>query len=227
MTQAIANIGENAYKRRADLVLRTTKPALTSPTLQEVKMAAPTTARLHLLFNYDPVSGVLIWRERSPSDFKTLLAYESFVANRMGQPAGGIDAQGYRRVTIGNSLFLQHKLIWQMAFDEVPKYPDSEIDHINGDRADNRLSNLRKVTKSDNQRNGSLRRNNASGVNGVNWVASKQRWLARIWDGPHHRYLGQFKNLEDARQARVRAERELEYHPGHGKEPRCAILSDS
>jgi len=90
-----------------------------------------------------------------------------------------------------------------------------EIDHINGDRSDNRIANLRKVTKSDNQRNAGKRVNNTSGVHGVNWkprynsIPGDGRWVARIWNGPRHIYLGQFRSLREAEIARKAAERVL------------------
>lgn len=180
-------------------------------------MATPTQARLRELFNYDQETGLLIWRERPPSDFKNVAAHNSFVTRCQGRPAGHIDGLGYRIIRIGHDGYKAHRLIWLYVVGEWPAYPQFEIDHLNGDRSDNRIQNLRKVTKSENQRNGSMRSTNSSGVIGVNWVKSKRRWVARIWDGPRHRYLGQFKSLEDAQQARAAAERDLGYHPGHGK----------
>lgn len=180
-------------------------------------MAIPTQARLRELFNYDPELGLLIWKRRPATDFRNIPQFYSFNARFSGKPAGHIEAQGYRIIVCDGVAHKAHKLVWLFVIGEWVQYPIFEIDHLNGDRSDNRIQNLRKVTKSDNQRNSSLRVNNASGVNGVNWVTSKRRWLARIWDGDIHRYLGAFKNLEDARQARIRAEREIGYHEGHGK----------
>jgi hypothetical protein len=213
-----ANIAENRYIGRADLVVRRTRPALTTTERMRFDMAIPTQARLRELFNYDPISGLLVWKDRDASQFKTKSSHASFVARCAGRPAGHIEAQGYRVVLLDGTQRKAHKLIWLLVYGEWVKFPEAEIDHLNGDRADNRISNLRKTTKSANQRNGSMRSNNTSGVMGVNWVASKSRWVARIWDGPRHRYLGQFRSLEDARQARIRAERELGYHEGHGKQ---------
>lgn len=200
------------------MVLETPLAALTSPTCKEVEMAEPTQARVRELFNYDPVSGCLIWRSRPKDAFATKAAYSSFRARCEGKAAGHIEGQGYRVIVFDGQAKKAHKLVWLFIHGEWVKYPDFEIDHVNGDRADNRIQNLRKVTKSLNQRNSSMRKNNQSGVIGVNWVASKRRWIARIWDGPHHRYLGQFTKIEDAAVARAKAERELGYARGHGKE---------
>lgn len=176
-----------------------------------------TQARLKELFQYDPQEGVLIWRERPLTDFKNKPAYHSFKSRWEGKVAGHIQFQGYRKIVADGQNHQAHKLIWCFVFGEWITYPDAEIDHVNGDRADNRIQNLRKVTKSMNQRNSSMRINNKSGVIGVNWKKKQRRWVARIWDGPHHKYLGMYRNLEDAAAARAKAEQELGYHPGHGK----------
>ena len=180
-------------------------------------MAVPTQARLRELFNYDPETGLLIWRDRPASDFANKAAHHSYVSRCRGRPAGHVQQQGYRKITIVKDIFPAHRLVWLFVLGEWVQYPEFEIDHVNGDRSDNRIQNLRKVTKSENQRNGSMRVTNTSGVNGVNWVKSKERWIARIWDGPRHVFLGQFTDLAAAAAARARAERDLGYHEGHGK----------
>lgn len=179
-------------------------------------MAVPTQARVREYFNFDPDTGHLIFRERPASEFSP--AQHALHLKRVGKPAGCVNAtHGYRKVIIDGSYQSAHRIVWLHVFGEWVKYPDFEIDHVNGNKDDNRIQNLRKCTKSMNQRNGSMRSNNRSGVIGVNWVESKQRWVARIWDGPHHRFLGQFSDIEEARAARAKAERELGYHAGHGK----------
>lgn len=182
-------------------------------------MAIPTQARVRELFKYDPATGDLIWRERPQSHFASVPAFHSFKARFEGRVAGHIESQGYRIIVFDGRGWKAHKVTWLFIHGEWVKYPDFEIDHVNGIRSDNRIQNLRKVTKSLNQRNASIRRDNVSGVSGVNWVASKRRWVARIWDGSHHKYLGQFRRIEDAAVARAKAERELGYHSGHGKRP--------
>lgn len=179
-------------------------------------MAIPTQARVREYFNYDPATGDLLVKERPKSGFSPA-RYSSHM-KQIGKPAGGRLAGGYIKVHIDGEYYLAHRIVWLFVTGQWVTYPDFEIDHVNGNRSDNRIQNLRKVTKSMNQRNGSMRVNNTSGVIGVNWVASKRRWVARIWDGPHHKYLGQFKDIAEAAAARAKAERELGYHPGHGKD---------
>lgn len=176
-------------------------------------MAAPTQARALEYFNYDPETGVLLFKERQRSEFSAPRYADHL--KRIGSVAGTIESHGYRHVLIDGKTHKAHRIIWLMVYGEWVEYPGFEIDHINGDRADNRLCNLRKVTKSANQRNASQRVNNTSGVHGVNWkpkynsTPGDGRWVARIWDGPRHVYLGSFNTLHEAAIARQAAERVL------------------
>lgn len=168
-------------------------------------MAIPTQARALEYFNYDPETGELRFRARPRSEFSAPRYADHL--KRVGTVAGTIESQGYRHVQIDGRVYKAHRIIWLMVYGEWVEYPAYEIDHINGDRADNRLANLRKVTKSGNQRNAGQRVNNTSGVHGVNM--KQGRWVARIWNGPRHVYLGSFKTLEEAAIARKAAERVL------------------
>lgn len=177
-------------------------------------MAVPTQARACEYFNYDAETGDLIFRERPRREFPSEATYAVHL-NRVGFPAGSISSEGYRKVHIDGAYHPAHRVIWLMQTGEWISYPALEIDHINGNRADNRWGNLRKVTKSENQRNAGRRKNNTSGVHGVNWkpkynsTPGDGRWVARIWNGPRHVYLGSFKTLHEAQIARKAAERVL------------------
>jgi len=178
-------------------------------------MAAPTQARALEYFNYDHETGALLFRERSQAEF-TPARYASHL-KMIGKPAGSVTVGGYIHVVMDGKYYAGHRIAWLIVNGEWVEYPAFEIDHINGDRADNRLSNLRKVTKSQNQRNAGQRINNTSGVHGVNWkpkynsTPGDGRWVARIWNGPRHVYLGSFESLHEASIARKAAERVLGY----------------
>ena len=143
---------------------------------------------------------------------KSLLTYDpdtgDFTRRKTGAKTGRQSRNGYMRVNIGNTAYLAHRLAWLYFYGS---WPDDCIDHINQDRADNRITNLRVVTKSQNQHNRKRSLNNTSGKTGVCWFPPKQKWRAYIKrDGkPHH--LGWFKSLDDAVAARVNAEKT--YHP--------------
>jgi len=176
-------------------------------------MAVPSQARVNEYFKYDPETGHLYLKERPRSEFSPL-CYGRHI-KRIGKLAGSPNKQGYIKVIVDGTYYSAHRIVWLICFGEYPAYPAYEIDHINGDRSDNRIANLRKVTKSDNQRNAGKRVNNTSGVHGVNWkprynsIPGDGRWVARIWKGPRHIYLGQFRSLREAEIARKAAERVL------------------
>lgn len=104
-----------------------------------------------------------------------------------------------------------HRIAWEL-FHGVP--PDGEIDHINGKYADNRIENLRVVSRVENARNMKLSKNNKSGYPGVRACSKVEgKWIVTIGD----KYLGYFDNFEDAVTTRQVAEEVFEFHVNHGK----------
>lgn len=130
-----------------------------------------------------------------------------------GKQAGRIDSKGYRYTTIFNRNYRVHRIIWAMIHNANPL----QIDHIDGQRTNNRLANLREVTVKENRRNQRVSRRNSSGVTGVHWCARDKRWTSQIKNDGKAKHLGNFTNFEDAVASRKRAERELGFHPNHGR----------
>lgn len=165
----------------------------------------------HKKFEYDKATGHLIYKQIE-KDGVSPAVYQRHQP-RVGKPAGCANQDGYIKVSMSDKYYSAHRIIWLMMTGEMPEYPFFEIDHLNGDPADNRWVNLRKVSKSENQRNGRGRVNNTSGVHGVNWKKNKLtgggKWVARIWNGPTHVYLGAFDDIEMAKVARKAGERVL------------------
>lgn len=128
-----------------------------------------------------------------------------------GKPVICVGKTGYGRVSINGKQHKIHRIIWMHYHGEAP----DQIDHINGDRFDNRIVNLRSVTKRQNSINLKLRPDNKSGCHGVNWHHSN-RWIAQIRDDGKYVYLGSFANLDDAVAARKSGEVRLGYHENHG-----------
>jgi HNH endonuclease/AP2 domain len=95
--------------------------------------------------------------------------------------------------------------------------PTLEIDHINGDRDDNRWINLRQVTASVNMKNLPLPRTNKSGTPGVIWHKRDEKWQASIKVDRRTVHLGYFESKQDAIAARKVAERQYGFHPNHGR----------
>jgi len=119
------------------------------------------------------------------------------------------DSVGYLRIRDGKKSILLHRAIWAIVHGSVP----NEIDHINHNRQDNRLANLRNCTRKDNMRNKPLLAKNISGCHGVRW--EKGKWRVRISHG-RNIHLGYFTDLEEAILTRKLAEKEYGYHDNHG-----------
>lgn len=138
---------------------------------------------------------------------------------RAGDRAGFTEPGcGYRRVSIGQKGYYVHRIIWEMHNGPIPS--GMQVDHVNHARDDNHLHNLRLVTPSRNVMNASLSARNTSGVTGVSFDKSARRWYAHMRvDGVILRQ--QCASFEDAVDLRRSWEREVGFHPNHGK-PRAA-----
>jgi hypothetical protein len=95
-------------------------------------------------------------------------------------------------------------------------WPEGEIDHINGNRADNRIGNLRDITADVNRRNMKLSKASATGVSGVSWCKTSKRWLVRIRINKRTKNIGRYSDFDTAVAVRKAAEREYDYHTNHG-----------
>lgn len=144
-------------------------------------------------FDYDPDTGVFRWRT---APFSRLA----------GRVAGYRDKDGYRRLaTNGVRSIAAHRAAWLYVYGE---WPAGMLDHIDGNRLNNRINNLRVATSSQNQANSRVRLN-SSGYKGVTWHAQAKRWQAQIKDQTGCRYLGLYETPELAHAAYVAAAHEL------------------
>ena len=109
--------------------------------------------------------------------------------------------------------FTEHRLIFFFA----NKYQPDEVDHINGNKSDNRISNLRAADRFINCRNTKKRSDNSSGISGVSFRKDTQKWVAAVSVNGKKKYLGSFKDKEDAIAARKLALSKLSgYSDRHG-----------
>lgn len=115
-----------------------------------------------------------------------------------GQVAGTVDPLGYTYIQINGRRYLAHRLAW---FYVHRSWPNEFIDHINGQRSDNRLINLREATRQQNNWNSRMKSKNRSGVKGVHWSRKDQRWQAQMHIDGRNKFLGNFHTIEEARQA--------------------------
>lgn len=121
--------------------------------------------------------------------------------------AGSLSGAGYVRIKILRQDFYAHRLIWLIANNCWP----TELDHIDNDKTNNSIKNLREITHAENHQNKKLQNNNRSGIAGVSELKDKRLWLARIKVMGKTIHLGKFKTIEAATKARFAAEELL--HP--------------
>lgn len=132
------------------------------------------------LLNYERLTGVFTWKAgRKPGT--------------IGKVAGSIHHSGYQIIGIFGRYYMAHRLAWLIEHGE---WPQSLIDHANGDRSDNRIDNLRCADFSENRRNSKINKNNRSGVKGVSWNSSIKKWHARIRHQGCYKHLGFFSDIE-------------------------------
>jgi len=133
---------------------------------------------------------------------------------RKGTVPKSINKDGYYQVRIDRKMYVQHRLAWLYVYG---KFPDGDIDHVNHTRTDNRIENLRSVSKATNNRNIAKRNNNTSGVNGVWWHKQSKKWCAELKINGVKKYLGLFVNIDDAKKARLDANEKYDFHKNHGE----------
>lgn len=128
--------------------------------------------------------------------------------------AGTLTKNGYVSVGSKGVKAYAHRIVWFMHYGEIPKGFD--IDHINHDRTDNRIENLRIVSRSENLKNKGVVLS-SSGEMGVYWSAASGKWDASLTVDGKKRYLGLFTSIDEAKKARVIANKIHGYHENHGK----------
>lgn len=150
--------------------------------------------------NYDPLTGSL----------------SVLVCGDTHRPDCEVTCNGikYRSINVPGGSILSHRLAWLLYYGD---WPTGHVDHKDHDGTNNRIDNLRDVTHGENLKNARKSKANKSGVTGVYWNKFAKKWHASIGDNGTVRYLGLFRNLEDAAKARKDAEIELGFHENHGR----------
>jgi hypothetical protein len=155
-----------------------------------------TQSRLKELLHYDPDTGVFTWIKKS----------SRFSNNVVGSIAGSINSEGYRHIHIDRKNHKAHRLAWLYVFGG---FPNGIIDHVNRNKLDNRLRNLREANYSSNNQNHRISKRNTSGITGVYWYKPTQKWCAKASIGGALRHIGYFETIEEAIAARKTAEKEF------------------
>lgn len=162
-----------------------------------------TPEQLRNLLDYDAETGLLFWKPRPIEMFKNAKSFKSWNTTFAGKEAlTALTDAGYKHGDIFSKKYRAHRVIWAMCNN---KWPDELIDHINGDRSDNRLCNLREATRTENNRNGGMRKNNTSGLKGVSWNGRVEKWRATIFVNRKQVHLGTFDCKQKAHEAYKKA----------------------
>jgi len=132
--------------------------------------------------------------------------------NRLKE-TGCLGAGGYLRIVVNKNLYYSHRLAWIYVYGALDI---NIIDHANGDKLDNRISNLRNTTLSQNQRNKKMSKNNTSGFTGVTFCKSTNRWEAQVSISNKNIHLGFFDDIDLAIKAREEANIKYDFHVNHG-----------
>lgn len=146
--------------------------------------------KLRELFHYDAETGRFTRR-----------VFRSHNAQREAESAL---KTGYLSIQVNKRNLRAHRMAWLYVYGELPP-KGVDIDHINGDRTDNRICNLRLASRSQNMANVGLKGTNSSGFKGVSWHKKSQRWRARIKVDYREIYLGSFDSPEEAHAAYAEA----------------------
>lgn len=173
-----------------------------------------TAQELRELLRYDPDAGQIFWRQRPSDTFKTSAAAKTWNGRFAGKAAlTAVSDTGYLTGCIHYRSVSAHRVAWALFYGRWPQ----EIDHINGDRADNRIANLREVTRRTNNRNHGPDSRNKSGYTGVYWNKQQQKWHAKVRVDGRDLHLGFFDDVHSAGAARTKAAEALGFTERHNR----------
>lgn len=170
-------------------------------------MGKLTFERANELFICDPEAGVLRWKSRPVSDFRSEAVAKSWNGKLAGKIVG-YENSGYAVFGFEGVGYKVHRVIWLM----VTGYWPTEIDHIDGDTLNNTFTNFRDVSHSENMKNKKLMKNNKSGHPGIHFEPKKGLWVATLGN----KRIGRSKDFQKAIAMRKAAEAGT-YHENHGR----------
>ena len=156
--------------------------------------------QLKELLIYAPDTGIFTWKV-------------SRGTAREGNIAGYKTNNGYIAIKISGIFYKAHRLAWLYIHG---KFPDYEVDHLDGVKDNNRILNLRSVTHSVNGKNQRKPVNNTSGIIGVVWYKTSNKWRAQIKVEGKQIHIGYFSDIADAAKARKKTEEKYFFHENHG-----------
>ena len=140
---------------------------------------------LKTIIEYDCITGLFKWKERLQK-------------RKIDWFGGYKQSDGYMQIRILNKKYMAHRLAWLYCYG---KFPQNIIDHINRNKSDNRIKNLREATYSENQQNTDKKSNNKSGYKGVAYEKVAKKWRSQISVNGKRIHIGYFNTKEEAAEA--------------------------
>ena len=153
------------------------------------------------LFKYDPETGNLYKRIKGTNEFRV-------------KPSGTKTKTGYIQIGVDGKLYLAHRIIMLLVNKSLSE--ECQVDHIDHNRLNNKLNNLRVVNQSENMRNSGRRSDSSTGVTGVVYHKPAGKYMVNIFIDGKRIYLGLFETLGEAATARREADLKYGYHKNHG-----------
>lgn len=154
-----------------------------------------TQKNLQNLLDYNSKTGVFLWKKKRRG-IKT------------GVALGSNNGFGYLRITVLGKSYYAHRLAWFYIHGDFPE----EIDHINGNKSDNRIENLRASTRKANAQNKTThQKNNENQMLGVSWHKKAKKWQAHICIYKQRKYLGLFSDATEAHKAYLKEKEKINY----------------
>lgn len=136
---------------------------------------------LRAIIDYNPQTGTFLWKDRADVN--------NWWNGRYSGASAGAYKDGYKVIRIHRKMFRAHRLAWLYIYGYLPK---GDLDHIDGNRANNKISNLREATRSQNCMNSRKSINNSSGFKGVYFRPDTKKWQAYIGAHGKRKILGCF-----------------------------------
>lgn len=172
----------------------------------------PSQKLLKTLFNYDHKTGVLTHKFRAREYFKNDRSFKTWNTRYAGQEVGFKIKEGYIETSLFDKYYLVHRLVWKIVHGVDPVH----IDHIDHNKSNNRLENLRSVTALENSRNISLPKNSTTKIAGVYVCNKTGKYYSKIRVQGKLVHLGTYKEINQAAAARTAANIKYGFHENHG-----------
>lgn len=169
---------------------------------------------LREFLTYDPDTGLLFWKFRDRKWFKDDAACKSWNARfALKQAMASKNSEWYAEGSVLGVRVRAHRVAWAIFYGS---WPEGHIDHIDGNKLNNKIENLRSVSPSANNKNAKIRTDNTSGILGVCFDKQTKKWMAKISVSGRSKNLGRFDDIGQAKAARKAAEVKYGFHANHG-----------